>query len=68
MNPLLRWFGGDHLPAPLQGVSALCADLAEQVDTLLPESDEKTAGLRHLLEAKDCFVRARLADITDETL
>ena len=46
----------------------MCADLAEQVDTLLPESDEKTAGLRHLLEAKDCFVRARLADITDEDL
>ena len=68
MNHLLRWFAHDHLPAPLQGVSTLCAALAEQVDTLLPESDEKTAGLRHLLEAKDCFVRARLADITDETL
>ena len=67
-NRLLRWFGGDHLPAPLQAVSAMCAELAEQVDTLLPESDEKTAGLRHLLEAKDCFVRARLADITDEDL
>ena len=68
MSPLLRWFAYDHLPAPLQGVSALYADLAEQVDTLLPESDEKTAGLRHLLEAKDCFVRARLADITNEDL
>ena len=68
MNRLLRWFAYNHLPAPLQGVSALCADLAEQVDTLLPEADEKTAGLRHLLEAKDCFVRARLADITNEDL
>ena len=68
MNRLLRWLAYNHLPAPLQGVSALCADLAEQVDTLLPESDEKTAGLRHLLEAKDCFVRARLADITNEDL
>ncbi len=68
MNRLLRWFAYDHLPAPLQGVSAPCADLAEQVDTLLPESDEKTAGLRHLLEAKDCFVRARLVDITNEDL
>lgn len=26
----------------------------------LPESAEKTAGLRKLLEAKDCFVRARM--------
>lgn len=68
MNHLLRWFAHDHLPAQLQGVSTLCAALAEQVDTLLPESAEKTAGLRHLLEAKDCFVRARLADITNEDL
>lgn len=37
MNRLLRWFAHDHLPAPLQGVSALCADLAEQVDTLLAD-------------------------------
>ena len=67
-NRLLRWFASDHLPDPLRGVSAACADLAEQIDALLPESAEKTAGLRHLLEAKDCFVRARLADITDEDL
>ena len=28
--------------------------------SVLPEGAEKTAGLRKLLEAKDCFVRARL--------
>ena len=26
----------------------------------LPENDEKIAGFRKLLEAKDCFVRAKL--------
>jgi len=30
------------------------------MDELLPESAEKTTGLRKLLEAKDCFVRAKL--------
>jgi hypothetical protein len=27
----------------------------------LPDSPELVAGLRHLLEAKDCFVRAAIA-------
>lgn len=30
------------------------------MDELLPDGPEKTAGLRKLLEAKDCFVRAAL--------
>jgi len=29
----------------------------------LPVSAETSAGLRKLLEAKDCFVRAKLAEI-----
>lgn len=42
-------------------------DVADQVHVLavalieqLPDGPELTAGLRHLLEAKDCFVRAAL--------
>ena len=31
--------------------------LAKQLYTNLPDSPELTAGLRKLLEAKDCFVR-----------
>ena len=65
-NRLIRYFAVDHLPEPLRGTSMLCADLAEQIDLMLPESAEKTAGLRHLLEAKDCFVRAALDDITSQ--
>ncbi len=30
-------------------------------DSTLPEGPELTAGLRKLLEAKDCFVRAAMA-------
>lgn len=59
-NRLMKWFAFAHLPAHLQAVSAPCADLARAMDEALPEGPEKTAGLRKLLEAKDCFVRAHL--------
>ncbi len=57
---LLRFFVFEHLPAHLQAPSVLVAGAAEALDELLPESAEKTVGLRKLLEAKDCFVRAFL--------
>ena len=60
MNRMLQWFQYTHLPEPLQEVAAHCAELAKTMDSMLPESAEKTAGLRKLLEAKDCFVRAAL--------
>ena len=63
MNRMLKWFKFAHLPAHLQEVSAPCADLAAQIDKALPESAEKTAGMRKLLEAKDCFVRAKLESL-----
>lgn len=59
-NRLMKWFAFAHLPAHLQAVSAPCADLARAMDEALPEGPEKTAGLRKLLEAKDCFVRAQI--------
>lgn len=58
---LARWFTFDHLPDGLQPPSAACAHLAQDMITALPDGPELTAGLRHLLEAKDCFVRAALA-------
>ncbi|WP_283570939.1 hypothetical protein [Escherichia coli] len=35
-------------------------DLARVMDESLPDSPEKSAGLRKLLEAKDALVRAKL--------
>ena len=58
--PILKYFAYEHLPADLQGVSKPFGELARQLDQELPDSAEKSAGLRKLLEAKDCFVRARL--------
>lgn len=57
---ILRFFDYEHLPDHLQGVSAVVGETAREVDELLPDGPEKTAGLRKLLEAKDCFVRAAL--------
>lgn len=53
-------FAFEHLPEHLRVVSAPCADLAEEMITALPDGPELSAGLRKLLEAKDCFVRAAL--------
>jgi hypothetical protein len=30
------------------------------MDVVLPDGPEKSAGLRKLLEAKECFIRAKL--------
>lgn len=57
---LLRHFAYDHLPEPLRHISQHCNELAMGMALSLPGGPEKTAGLRKLLEAKDCFVRAEL--------
>ena len=54
----MPFFKHAHLPPHLASVSKLFCDLAEHLDGIFPETAEKTVGLRKLLEAKDCFVRA----------
>ena len=53
-------FDYEHLPEKLQAVSKPIGDVARQMDEILPNGPEKSAGLRKLLEAKDCLVRAAL--------
>lgn len=57
---ILRFFAFDHLPAPLREISGYCSYAAHEMERMLPDGPEKTMGLRKLLEAKDCFVRAAL--------
>jgi hypothetical protein len=61
---LLRYFASDHLPDTLKRIVEPCQDLALQMARELPATPggqaELMAGLRKLLEAKDCFVRAGL--------
>lgn len=58
---VLQHFTYDHLPPHLAGVSKLFAELAHQVAAMFPESAEKMAALRKLLEGKDCAVRCAVA-------
>jgi len=56
-QPLFRY---DHLPEQLQQVSQPFAELAVRMLVLCPDGPELSAGLRKLLEAKDCAVRAAM--------
>lgn len=57
---IMKYFEYSHLPMHLQAISKPVGDLAKQMDEILPDGPEKSAGMRKLLEAKDCFVRAML--------
>jgi hypothetical protein len=56
----IKYFAFAHLPAHLQLVSKPIGELAHQFEQQLPDGPEKSTGMRKLLEAKDCFVRAAL--------
>lgn len=56
---LLQFFKWEHLPEPLQTVSKPFRQLALTIDHM-PDTPEKTAALRKLLESKDCAVRAAI--------
>lgn len=60
---LLRWFEYQHLPegSKAREVSKRVHDLAQVLVHHLPDGPELTTGLRKLLESKDCFVRAAIA-------
>jgi hypothetical protein len=55
-----KYFAFEHLPQHLQEISKPLGELAKLMDEALPDGAEKSAGMRKLLEAKDCFVRAAL--------
>ena len=58
--PILKYFSFEHLPEQLQKISMPFAYLAFKVANMLPVNAETSAGLRKLLEAKDCAVRAKV--------
>ena len=58
---ILQFFEYKHLPEHLQEVSKPFCDQAREIVETIPRNPERTAGLRKLLEAKDCIVRAFLA-------
>ncbi len=61
IDSIMRFFEYEHLPAHLQDVSRIMHRAAIKMESELPNGPEKSAGLRKLLEAKDCFVRAAIS-------
>jgi hypothetical protein len=57
-SPILKHFEYEHLTEDLHDVVAPIVFLAEKLDLLVPDGPEKSAGLRKLLEAMDCMIRA----------
>lgn len=59
---LARWLTPNPAlsTGPAYGVALECQELAKQMIVNLPDGPELSEGLRKLLEAKDCFVRAAL--------
>lgn len=62
-NPIMRFFAYEHLPEKLQSISKPIGVIAREFDRTIPDSAEKMEGLRKLLEAKDCLVRAALDNL-----
>jgi hypothetical protein len=60
IDRMMQFFGYAHLPEHLQSKSKPFHDLAQHIVDTVPSNPERTAGLRKLLEAKDCIVRAQI--------
>jgi len=56
-----RFYEFNHLPEPLYTVAHQCATLKDLMLANIEDDPELVIGLRKLLEAKDCFVRASVA-------
>lgn len=57
---IMKYFNYGHLPLHLQAVSKDICEVTQKMSKELPDGPEKSAGLRKLLEAKDCFVRSTI--------
>jgi hypothetical protein len=58
-----------HLPEPMYTISCRFANLRDEMLYLLPnDGPELSAGLRKLLEAKDCLVRQSGVDAEDSII
>lgn len=67
VRQIMRYFDYSHLPdGPWRERAQDCHAWAHWMVGRLPDGPELTAGLRKLLEAKDCFVRAAL-DVRDDS-
>ncbi len=61
---IARWFDFNPQPEDLAVPQRACAVLAQEMVDGLPDGPELTAGLRKLLEARECFTRSAMDKAT----
>lgn len=54
----MNFFECNHLPEPLFTISNTVRILAHEMIAMVEDGPQLAIGLQHLIEAKDCFVRA----------
>lgn len=60
-SQLLKYFEDDTaLPSQLRDINDTCLEMARSMVVRLPVGTETIFGLRKLLEARECFLRAAL--------
>ena len=66
----IKYFGNGRLPLKLQAAAKPVDSLAHALESLLPDGPEKSAGMRKLLEARECFIRSmhEMPDLTEASL
>ena len=63
---LIKLFAWSHLPENLQDVGYPIGGIAFSMVSRMPDGPELFAGLRKLLEARDCFVRAEVDRVSND--
>ena len=60
----LEYFNFNHLPTDMQGPSRIISQTVTEILNEIPvDSPQLALGLQKLIEAKDCFVRAKIKDL-----
>ncbi len=64
MDSAIYWLTkSGHLPPHLAEISDECGNLARFMINNVAHTEQLELGLQKLLEAKDCFVRARVYEL-----
>lgn len=58
---IMRWLENSHLDGSRAVIVEDCRRLALRMLDRLPDDPELVVGLRHIVDAKDCFVRTDVA-------
>jgi hypothetical protein len=56
----IQFFRSEYDHSKLQEVGTMFDNLAHKLDACVNDNAEKAAGMRKLLESKDCFIRANI--------